>query len=120
MEFCWWRILKMTDDEGTATFKLFRAFSRAENDWWLNSGIVKIEEKPESYIIHGVSGSEYEVGKDHERASQTLDAFLSSTRKRFLQAGMDKATVEVVSIADYRESEKNETCSSRGYPRSPG
>ena len=111
--FYQWRILKMTDEQGRATFKLFRSFSGGYNDWELNSGIVKIEEKPESYIVQGVSGSEYEVAKKNESDSKTLDGFLSSVRKRFLRAGMDKATVEVVGIADYRESEKDETCSSR-------
>ena len=105
--FCQWRILKMTSEEGTATFKLFRAFSRGENDWELNSGIVKIEEKPESYIVHGVSGSEYEVAKKNESDSKTLVGFLSSVRRRFLNAGMDRAKVEVVSIAEFLDRLSN-------------
>lgn len=118
--FCQWRILKMTDEQGMATFKLFRSFSGGYNDWELNSGITKIDETPDSYIVQGVSGSEYEVAKKNESDSKTLVGFLSSVRKRFLRAGMNKATVEVVGIADYQESEKDETCSSRRHSRSPG
>ena len=106
IEFCFWRILKMTDEQGTATFKLFRAFSRGENDWLLNSGITKIDETPESYIVHGVSDSEYEVAKKDEGDSAALEVFVKQSRRGFLQVGMMNSTVEIASVDEYRKELK--------------
>ena len=117
MAFCRWRILKITDEHGLSLFKLFQAFSLGMNDWWLNSGIVKVEETPESYVVYGVSGSEYEVAKTDEGDSPALEGFLVEAQRGFVQTGMDGAMIEISNIAEYRESKKHETYSSRRHPR---
>ncbi len=106
MAFCRWRFLKTTDEQGQSLFKLFQAFSQGMNDWWLNSGIVRMEETPESYVVHGVSGSVYEVLKTDEGDSPAIEVFLAQAQRGFLQTGMVGAKVEISSVAEYRESGK--------------
>jgi len=105
MAFCRWRILKTMDEQGQSLFKLFQAFSLGCNDWWLNSGIVRIEETPESYIVDGVSGSQYEVVKTDEGDSPALEVFLAESQRGFLKVGMIGAKIEISSVADYLRNE---------------
>ena len=106
MESCNWRVLKMTDEQGTPTFKLFRAFwPWRREDWWLNSGITQFEETEESYIIDGVSGSQYEIAKNDEGDSPTLDIFIKEAREDLLKVEMMKSAVEISSIDEYRRNQ---------------
>ena len=59
MTYCVLKI-KELDKEGYF-YKLFR---RTYKEWRLNSGIVDVEESPDYWVFHGVSGSRYEIPKD--------------------------------------------------------
>ena len=60
-----WTVIKIEDDKST-WYKLFASWNGGylgEDSWRMNSGIEKIEETENDYLIHGFSGSCYKCNK---------------------------------------------------------
>ena len=107
IEPCRWAILKVTDDQGTVTFKLLQSFApHGENYWELNSGITQIEEIDDSYIIQGVSGSEHVISKFNEGVPfRAIMEKVNEWRYHIEKRG-SKATIEFSSVDECRKESK--------------
>jgi len=63
----YWVVVKVFREDGSPYYRLVCSWSGGYLDgdsWQINSGIVEMEDVGEHYIVHGKSGSRYQVYKD--------------------------------------------------------
>lgn len=72
------------------------------DSWKLNSGITKIVDKGDYYVIEGYSGSRYLCFKDSERMS----SYTASIFKDLATQLEGKATMEIISVESVLEKFK--------------
>jgi len=73
-----WIILKVNSEKHGIFYKVLASVM---GNWRLNSGITKVVEKPEAYLVYGHSGSVYECFKDSERVQGHMVALYESLIK---------------------------------------
>ena len=98
-----WVILKITDtgiDMPVVYYKVlagwYGGFAKGD-EWKINSGISKIKENDNLYIIEGYSGNQYICRKDSEKVSILTHSVAESMKK------LPKLNVEIVSIDSIKE-----------------
>ena len=64
-----WVIIKIALQDSEVFYKVFASWSgsyMAGNHWRMNSGITRVVDKGDRYLIYGESGSCYDCGKEAE------------------------------------------------------
>ena len=77
--------LKIEKDD-TLIFRILAGWSGGYLDgdsWKLNSGITKIEEDGDFYLVHGYSGSIYKLHKNSETVRMNMAGTLNSLLDKF-------------------------------------
>jgi len=90
-----WLIIKITNGD-TKLYRLFGSWYggyAGADEWRMNSGIVKMEDKGAYYDVHGHSGSVYEAGKFNYGASAYAWGVLKQLMDRSKEQG---TTIEVM------------------------
>lgn len=81
-----WVVVKITDRSNQSfhhrVFCTWRGGYVQGEVWQMNSGIIKIEEDGDLYLIHGFSGSIYAVRKNSRRLSGYGSSVLNRLRRR--------------------------------------
>lgn len=93
-----WLIVNITTNEGESIFKVFGTWlgGYPNGDWWrMSSGITKIEDAGDRYIILNASGSEYIVFKGCEGTSNWSSSVLQGLKDKCVEY---KGNLEVVDI----------------------
>jgi len=96
-----WVILKIVYESPDAYYKIlagwYGGFAKG-NEWKLNSGITKITEKDDSYIIEGYSGSQYICRKNSEKYGIMLHTVFESFKKQLPK--FEVSIIDINSIKD--------------------
>jgi hypothetical protein len=92
-----WVVIRITNSDGEVVDKVLAGWSGSYlggASWKLNSGITKVVEKENHYVVSGYSGSDYICHKGAER----LSAYTADILAGFVETSKDHATIKVVPI----------------------
>lgn len=94
-----WALLKITNGDETV-YKILAGFYggfAGSNSWKLNSGVTKVEEDADLWLVYGESGSVYACRKNAEGFTALTSQMLAHWKR---QAG-----IEVVPMQEYMKKE---------------
>lgn len=95
-----WNIVSFTSN-GEKVDKVFAGWYggyTGSDSWKMSSGIVKIEETDNAYLVHNYSGSIYTCYKNAERLTGLMASIYASWEKRLLESTM-QATMAPVEMS---------------------
>lgn len=99
-----WSIIRFVTN-GEITDKViagwYGGFAGADS-WKVSSGVTKIEENENAYLIHNYSGSVYVCPKGAERMSMLMSSMYMSWEKQLTEAKIT-TTMELVEISEILE-----------------
>lgn len=93
-----WVVLRITVD-GETIHKLYAGWSESYlygASWRLNSGIERVEDGGDAWLVHGASGSVYECAKPMERMNGYQAQVLAAMEKQLAEGD----SVEIVPIQE--------------------
>lgn len=105
-----WQIVYLASPEMAPVYKVFTTWSGGYvwgDEWRLNSGIEKIEDKGDSYDVHGASGSVYKLRKGREGMSGYGQGVLTRLRGQIEASG---GIMELMDISEVQEFLEKQQC----------
>jgi len=100
-----WVVLKLQEDNSEIIYKILCGWSggyTTGDSWKINSGIVRIVETKDYYLVHGYSGSVYECNKNSEVLRMNCAFIYNSIKQSYPET-------EIVDITDILSIFKDES-----------